>query len=572
MFKWVGVGGSSPATNLEINNAKANATANQVMTNANQVMTNANGNQVMTSANGNPVMTSAKPAVVRHSPRNIKQATSYLRENSRKFKAARDAKAKATKASGVAKHSGAAKRSRVAKRSGAARALVNASKTDKQGTYHRRGILIDFILGNNNMNKYNTNTSYKLRNYFKLTEQDNKGKSLSNNRQNEQIKIDLDFIQTQQFFKLLAQDAVHDKLTIKNNKQISSVIKDIAFFTENTPAQKKQVTALIKSLRLNGNSEIPSNPETIAIANHFTTDNNHKIGKIAYDKNLTTHVGILDRAEKIPYIYDQAQGFVKTTLTPSMFREVSSLASIGDPGNTLRDIYKAGLSSKQINLLKPIVFDIKGKDIDGKVFTIFKGIINFYPDYQYHASAKSKVFKSGSVGVFMEKCCFPYFNNTFTPLISQGDSQQSRNLVGKFFGDFSQILTALSYDVTFVTGDKMAIAMYMFLTKVSKYPRKLIAELGQQTNKKRLTTPQSVDIFFDAGNKNSQKEQFIVLNAYVNPTPPNRGRRSNNTTTNNKSFINIVKRQLNLKREPTLDEVTRYARNAITRTRNRKGV
>lgn len=455
----------------------------------------------------------------------------------------------------------------------------------RQKTYNAFGTISQFSakgqkgkLFQSNVKIYNNKDSqqYSLEDYFKVTVGSTEFKSRKQIRSypNKKVTICFNNDQTKEFFKLMAQDARHDGL-VGNYTKFSDIIEKIADYEASNKTEKDAVKKLINDIGLSGNEDIKS-PENKAIEKHLlkknnnnelTNKKNNKIGEISYSSKLYRHSGDLEPKNKIPYLFDQAQGFIKTVLNPNMFNEASSLSSLGDAGNTLRDITKAGLHQKNINLMDPIKFNITGQYPNGVKFIIFEGTVNFYDNYTYQKKNSSPL-KKGAVGVFISNSCFPFFNKTFTPILSRGDSKQTGNLIGKFFGDFSQILTCLSYDIAFVSGDKMAIAMYMFLTNKkhnlcsgirnhSSMYRKLFAEIGQKSGGS-VTTPQKVLFYFESDGSDLQNKQTAILQKFVKPE----GKRSSTIKNNNlnkaqNEFVTTINRVYT---NPSLNDVVRFAK------------
>lgn len=285
-------------------------------------------------------------------------------------------------------------------------------------------------------------------------------------------------VDTKEFLTLLAKDIVHDhygkgRATPVDIKQ---VFNDNNLQTDNI---------IIPDVKLGTKS-----PEEATLNKYLSENPTRK--ELDYVR-VQTPPSEIDN--KYQYSLDQTQGIIYE-LPKNIFKQVVTLANLGDKGNAYSvaaQVIKPGITYKA----NPVDFEIKGTD--GTV--IFKGRLTWN--------------QNGTIGVYLSDTIFKNYRNRFVPIAGKkGDK------LGKFFGDLTQMISCIDNGIFFATGDKMAIAMYLFLTKNMESKRLLIADIGRQKNKKtKLTEPTKMIFYYP--NKGYQALDNYITNYQKSVTRSN---------------------------------------------------
>ena len=176
--------------------------------------------------------------------------------------------------------------------------------------------------------------------------------------------------------------------------------------------------------------------------------------------------------QRIPYMLDQSGG-ISYALPSSVFKEYVSIATLADGGFKLKGNWST-LKGKTFNPY-PLEFkfgETKGRIFIKKIELKKKKLVQRLGFVQLSTLGGFKVNKSFPIGT------------------------KSAGGLGKFFGDFAQILYALAYKfnkrttreevkfggrMAFATGDKMAQAIYLFMAEQLGREPFLLAETGQSS-------------------------------------------------------------------------------------------
>jgi len=353
---------------------------------------------------------------------------------------------------------------------------------------------------------------------------------LPNNGTNHLLRFDVD---KDDFLELLAKDLIHDHY------------KSSSFISRKQPTSVNGVFE--RAGLLAPGEKVGSTKPTITAKSGIERK---MLDRYSTEKDLQTKLSYRDLStenrraalveNRYEYMLDQTQGIVYS-LSNRVFKEVVSLSTLADAGSSYRQSTVSGLSGGIKYYLNPIRFEIPG---------VFTGTINYSPRYKV-------------IGVYLERSIFSKYNGKFIPIVGKGGGgyasvDKGGQKLGKFFGDLTQIITAIKTNIFFASGDKMAIAMYLFLTQ-KDHPRLLLADIGQSTNRANKTVQSSVVMFYYPGNNS----KYNSLDKYTKELP--RKVNTRGSTIDYRKFMQTMKCKYG--NDPSIDQVVYFARQAVLQNR-----
>lgn len=346
------------------------------------------------------------------------------------------------------------------------------------------------------------------------------------NQKPNKVTINLDNEQTGEFLYLIAADIRHDyKSTVSHGKNTAYEILLGEF------PQSKEFLNKYKDYI--PNKTIIQSPEDKIIEEYMVGNEKIRpldtyINYLSIDQLRSQDKLQISANKRFPYMLDQTQALIHYT-SPRIFKEVVTLSTLADAGSSYRPSTKSGKITSVEYLLKPIEFQIGD---------VFNGILKFN-------------INKRSIGVYLKDS--PFFGGRTIYVPISGKSGGVSNRLGKFFGDLSQILTSFAYNIMFASGDKMAIAIYLFLGKHGNKPRNLMAERGA----KKGQYPEKIYFYSDSIKINNEYKQVYE---YISGARLNQ-RRTRTMSSKNIAFIKAVSVATGI--EPnnlTINKVCDYAR------------